>query len=213
MKQNIIVYPSIVNYLSCITQIYARCCSPHKLRSGLVDNWLMSRHHIVHMHVRHVSKCSLNTHIGIAEIAKPLLRRIHLLDLPLVVDTFRSFPHSWHITGFVTRLTRRVPLVELELLTLSVHLSSPPVLSGVSVTRSSVLFVCFVVRCLSFCPFSFGHCVVSFSSIYDSDYHFIFRLFLTHKFIHTVIYKKDKYTNDNTIFNGGLKKVTKCMYL
>jgi hypothetical protein len=67
---------------------------------------------------------------------------------------------------FVTRLTRRVPLVELELLTLSEHLSSPPVLSGVSVTRSSVLFVCFVVRCLSFCPFSLGHCVVSFSSIY-----------------------------------------------
>ena len=38
------------------------------------------------------------------------------------------------------------------------HLSSPPVLSGV--TRSSVLCVCFVYRCLSFCPFSFGHCVV-----------------------------------------------------
>ena len=161
MKQNIIVYPSIVNYLSCITQIYARCCSPHKLRSGLVDNWLMS-----HIYVRHLSKCSLNTHIGIAEIAKPLLRRIHLIHLPLVVDTFRSFPHSWHITGFVTRLTRRVPLVEPELLTLSEHLSSPPVLSGVSVTRSSVLFVCFVDRCLSFCPFSFGHFVVSFSSIY-----------------------------------------------
>jgi hypothetical protein len=80
--------------------------------------------------------------------------------------TFRSFPHSWHIIGFVTRLTRRVPLVEPELLTLSEQLSSPPVLCGVSVTRSSVLFVCFVDRCLSFCPFSFGHCAVSFSSIY-----------------------------------------------
>ena len=166
MKQNIIVYPSIVNYLSCIAQIYAYCFPPHKLRSGLVDNWLMSKEDSVQVHVRHVSKWSLSTHNGIAEIAKPLLRRIHLLDLPLVVDTFRSFPHSWHITGFVAILTRRVPLVELELLTLSEHLSSPPVLSGVSVTRSSVLFVCFVDRCLSFCPFSFGHCVVSFSSIY-----------------------------------------------
>ena len=164
--QNIILYPSIVNYLSCITQIYAQCCSPHKLRSGLVDNCLMSRHHNVQVYVRHVLKYSLSTHIGIAEIAKTLSRRIHLLDLPLVVDTFRSFPHSWHITGFVAILTRRVPLVELELLTLSAHLSSPPVLSGVSVTRSSVLFVCFVDRCLSFCPFSFGHFVVSFSSIY-----------------------------------------------
>jgi len=32
--------------------------------------------------------------------------------------------------------------------------------SGVRVTRSLGLCVCFVDRCLSFCPFSFGHCVV-----------------------------------------------------
>jgi hypothetical protein len=36
------------------------------------------------------------------------------------------------------------------------HLSSPPVFSGVRVTLSLVLCVCFVDRCLSFCPFSFG---------------------------------------------------------
>jgi hypothetical protein len=36
----------------------------------------------------------------------------------------------------------------------------PPVFSGVRVTRSLVLYVCFVDRCLSFCTFSFGHCVV-----------------------------------------------------
>jgi hypothetical protein len=82
------------------------------------------------------------------------------------VNTFRSFPHSRLITGFVTRLTRRVPLVEQELLTLPEHLSSPPVFSGVRVTRSSVLYACFVDRCLSFCTFSFGHCVVCSSSIY-----------------------------------------------
>ena len=29
--------------------------------------------------------------------------------------------------------------------------------SGVRVTRSLVLYVCFVKGCLSFCPFSFGH--------------------------------------------------------
>ena len=45
-------------------------------------------------------------------------------------------------------------------------MSSPPVFSGVRVTRSSVLYVCFVDRCLSFCTFSFGHCVVCSSSIY-----------------------------------------------
>jgi hypothetical protein len=44
----------------------------------------------------------------------------------------------WLITGFVTRLTRRVPLVEQEPLILPEHLSSPPVVSGVRVTRSLV---------------------------------------------------------------------------
>ena len=44
----------------------------------------------------------------------------------------------------------RVSLVERELLTLPEHLSSPPVFSGVRVTRSLVLYVCFVARCLFF---------------------------------------------------------------
>jgi hypothetical protein len=69
------------------------------------------------------------------------------------------------ITGFVTRLTRRVLLVEQELLTLPEDLSSPLVFSVVRVTQYLVLFVCFVDRCLSFRPFSIGHCVVC-SSIY-----------------------------------------------
>ena len=47
------------------------------------------------------------------------------------------------ITRFVTRLARQVPLVEQELLTLQEHLSSPPVFSGVRVTRSLVLCVMF----------------------------------------------------------------------
>ena len=92
---------------------------------------------------------------------------------PLVISTPRSFPHSRLITGCVTRLTRRVPLVEQELPTLPEHPSSPPVFSGVRVTRSLVLYECFVDRCLSFCTFSFGHCVVY------SDCPFgIFKLFL-----------------------------------
>jgi hypothetical protein len=66
--------------------------------------------------------------------------------VPFVVNTSLSFPNSWLITGFVTRLTWRASLVEQELLTLPEHLSSPPVFSGVRVTRSLVLFVCFVDR-------------------------------------------------------------------
>jgi hypothetical protein len=46
--------------------------------------------------------------------------------VPLVASNSRSFPRSWLIPGFLTRLTRRVSLVEQELLTLPEHLSSPP---------------------------------------------------------------------------------------
>jgi len=81
-----------------------------------------------------------------------------------VLSSFMTF------TGFVhpvTRLIRRVSLVKQELsYTLLEHLSSPPVLTGVRVTRSLVLCVCFVDRCLSFWLFCFGHCVVCHSSIY-----------------------------------------------
>jgi len=45
-------------------------------------------------------------------------------------------------------------------------MSSPPVFSAVRVTRSLVLYVYFVDRCLSFCTFSFGHFVVCPYSIY-----------------------------------------------
>ena len=75
--------------------------------------------------------------------------------VPLVVTTSRSFPHSRIITEFVTRLTRWVSLVEQELPTLPEHLSSPPIFSGVRVTRSLVIYVCFVDCCLSFCTFFF----------------------------------------------------------
>ena len=53
-------------------------------------------------------------------------------------------------------------LCHIELSTLPVH----PGFSGVPVNRSLVLYVCFVDRCLSFCTFSFGYCVVCSSSIY-----------------------------------------------
>ena len=67
--------------------------------------------------------------------------------VPLVVNTSRSFPHSWLIARFITRLTRRVPLAEQELITLPEHMSSPPVFSGVRVTWSLVLCVRFVDHC------------------------------------------------------------------
>ena len=83
-----------------------------------------------------------------------------------VKTSLSYFSHLRLIIGFITRLTRWAPLVEQEPLTLPKHLSSPSVFSGVRVTRSLVLCVCFVDRCFFFCTFSFGHYVVCSSSIY-----------------------------------------------
>jgi hypothetical protein len=83
--------------------------------------------------------------------------------VPRVVSTSSSFPHSWLITGIVTKSARLVPLVEHE--TLTEYLSSPPVFSGVRIILSLALCVCFVDCCLSFRPFSVGHCFVC-SSFY-----------------------------------------------
>ena len=61
---------------------------------------------------------------------------------------------------------------------------SPPVCSGVLVTRSLVLCVCFVDRCLSFWPF-YLFAIVLYIVLFrftDIDYPFgIFKLFLTYE--------------------------------
>ena len=55
--------------------------------------------------------------------------------------------------------------MEQELPTLPEHMNSPSIFNGVCVIQSLVLCVCFVDHCLSFCPFSFGHCVVNASKL------------------------------------------------
>ena len=73
------------------------------------------------------------------------------------------FPHSRLITGFITRLTGATSVAKTDYPSGAPEFI--PGFSGIRVTRSLVLCVCFVDRCLSFCTFSFGHCVVC-SSIY-----------------------------------------------
>jgi hypothetical protein len=77
------------------------------------------------------------------------------------------YEYSWAkspmISGYATSATSGAGTAYPS----GVHLSSPPVFTGVCVTRSLVLYVCFVDRCLYFCTFSFGHCVVCSSSIYE----------------------------------------------
>ena len=111
-----------------------------------------------------------------------------------LVHTSRFFTYSWLITGFVTRSTRRVQLMEQELLTVFFF-------SKVCVTRSLVLCVCFVDHCLSFCTFSFGYCVVFFFLRYkDSDYPFgIIKLVLAkcgRKHLWKVLYTGSSKEND-----------------
>jgi len=73
---------------------------------------------------------------------------------PLVISTYWSFSHSWLITGFATRSTQRVPLVDQVLFTSS---GAPEFTLDYFIFLSLVLCVYFVDR---FCPFSVGHCVV-----------------------------------------------------
>jgi hypothetical protein len=90
--------------------------------------------------------------------------------VPLVVSIFRSFPHSWLITGFVTRLTRRVSLVEQELLTLPVGF-----------VLLDLYFYMYVLQ-IFVCPFVLFLLAIILSVLLrytDSDYPFgIFKLFL-----------------------------------
>ena len=69
--------------------------------------------------------------------------------------------------------------MEQELLTLPEHMSSRPVFNGVHVTRSLLLRVCFVDRCLSFVFFLLTIVLSVLLRYTDSDYPFgIFKLFL-----------------------------------
>ena len=114
----------------------------------------------------------LTEKFGSSNIDKDLIERMEKLTGKPAHHLLRRgifFSHRYIVSVNIgyTRLRRRVPLVEQELLTLPEHPSSSPIFSGVRVTRSLFLYVCFVDRCLSFCTFSFDHCVVCSSSIYE----------------------------------------------
>ena len=100
--------------------------------------------------------------------------------VPFVVITIWSFPRSWFLSGFVTRVTRRVPLVEQDLLTFSENLSSS---LDFSVVRVAQYLVFYVVCCGSL---SFRLFVLRFTA---SDYPFrIFKLFLSQLLIKQYIH-------------------------
>ena len=95
--------------------------------------------------------------------------------VPLVVSTSRSFPHSCLITVFVARLTRRVPLVEQELLSLS---GAPEFIPGFKWgSRYSIFsFMCMFCRSMIVLLYLFFWPLCC--RVTDYDYSFgIFKLF------------------------------------
>jgi hypothetical protein len=97
---------------------------------------------------------------------------------------YRSFSYSWLATGFVTKVIRRVSLVEQKMLTIPKHLCSPLVFSEFRVARSLLFCVLFcrspfvlfllviklsVLRLTGFCIFKllyvywWGVCEIRFS--------------------------------------------------
>ena len=126
----------------------------------LVQGYLLVRHHF---------EC-----FTVADMNCLTAKEYLYSNLPLICSTYRntsrSVPDSLIITGFVTRVTRRVSLVEQELLTLP---SSTPIFCARSLTSC-------VVFCRSFFVlFSFSHCQFFFNfPVVNSDYPYgIFKLF------------------------------------
>ena len=68
----------------------------------------------------------------------------------IVIIVIPLFPHSLFIIEFVTRVTRRVPLMVHELLSLLKHTSSPLVNCGVRAVQSLVLVVMFCISLFFF---------------------------------------------------------------
>jgi hypothetical protein len=88
---------------------------------------------------------------------------IFVINVPFILIVIESFPHSYYITGYVTRGTRKMPLVKQELLTLPEHLRSPQFVVWFVLLNLEFSVYCFVDHCLSFWSLyclSFGHCIV-----------------------------------------------------
>jgi type IV secretory pathway TrbL component len=80
-----------------------------------------------------------------------------LFPLAIVLEE-NSMIHSFTVAfgaKYLTGMATSVPPYETFIL-----IKNNTVSSGIRVNRYLVLYVCFVDRYLSLCPFPFGHCVV-----------------------------------------------------
>jgi hypothetical protein len=111
--------------LTCLCYIFSWCCTI-SVHYSVFDKTLYDQ----------VCQC-VSTGIPVSCSNKTDHRYKKSLKIPKGHTSSRYIIHHQLQKDVVTRLTRWVSLVEQELLTLSEHLSSPPVFSGVRVTRSS----------------------------------------------------------------------------
>jgi hypothetical protein len=114
-----------------------------KCRRSAFDKWNISV--VTVTQIFHSSQPSHGGYRSIFEVMSPPLPNGTLVSwltameylchsdhryVPLIESTSPAFPHSRLIIGFVTRLTRRVPLVDQYLQTILEHLSSTRSLVG-----------------------------------------------------------------------------------
>jgi hypothetical protein len=118
----------------------------------------------------YINTVSYVTDVGISGLVLWSLQYIYFVLRTVWISMHNEHHKNRLITGFIARFTRRVLPVEQELPTPLEHLNSPPVFSGVRVTRSLVLCVCFVNRCLSFCTFLLAIVLSVLLRYTDSDY-------------------------------------------
>ena len=99
--------------------------------------------------------------------------------VPPFVSSSWSVLHSILITGFVSRVTWWVSLVEQELLTRPEHLDSPTVIGGVRIARSLVDCVAFCRSLYLFVLLLLAIVLSAFLLLTDAGYPFgIFKLML-----------------------------------
>ena len=81
----------------------------------------------VHIEVKWYDKKIETTLFKVNAMKICVFVRIYIIYIIYQETSFHKKEHTRLTPGFVTRLTRRVPLVEQKLLTLPEHMSSPPV--------------------------------------------------------------------------------------
>jgi hypothetical protein len=109
---NISAAPAYGVYISQLIR-YSRTCGSYQ--DFLYREWLLTRKLLSQGFLLAKLKSSLRRFYGLHHVLVDRYRTSVTNDhgyVPLVVNTFRSFPHSWFIIEFVTRLPRRVLLME-----------------------------------------------------------------------------------------------------